>query len=144
MAGRNHHATSRHDAEHEHDRQKNEQLDRHDLLVDQVLGLLLQLSASPWAAAIRCSTCCRRRSWATRSPAASTSFGRPSFSPPVIADSICVRNSLLARAVDFKLVLGRGDHLLGGFDRAGLRRELLDDVARDPRRNLAGAGPLVG
>ena len=50
---------------------------------------------------------------------------------------------VVARAMDFQLVLGRGHHLLGRFDRAGLRRELLDDVGRDPRRDLAGAGPFV-
>ena len=144
MAGKNHQAASSHEADDEHGQ----------AALNSSIGTTCSSTSS---CACCCSSsaclsgrrfaaraCCRRRSWATRSPAASRSFGRPSLSPLVIADSICERILVLAGAVDFELVLGRGEHLLGGFDRAGLRRELFDDVARDSRRHLAGAGPLMG
>ena len=133
-----------HEADHEHRQQPAEQLDRHDLLVDQVLRLLLQLLGLLAGLFDPLLDLQPAAELGDQVAGRVESFGRPSFSPPVIADSICERIFVLARAVDFQLVLGRREHLLGRFDRPGLRRELLDEVGRDSRRNLAGAGPFVG
>src|SRR3954471_5402919 len=45
--------------------------------------------------------------------------------------------------MDFQLVLRGCHHFLGRFNRSSVRRELFDNLAGNPRRDLTGAGPLV-
>jgi len=50
---------------------------------------------------------------------------------------------VVTRAMNFELMLGRGQHLLRGFNRSRLRGELIDNVLRNPRRDFARTGPLM-